>query len=97
MITPQEVKYIAGNNLWRPLRYKKKTKDLHILEFVKGTWKIIVDCEKLTAQTTLHHPRYGLTTLVRYNVDFNLLTHIFHYPRVHTDKGVYKRKLNTHK
>lgn len=96
MITPQEVRYIAGNNLWRSIgKNKKKDSKGKILEFVKGTWKIVVNCEKSTVETTMNHHRYGLTTLIRKDIDFSLLTHVFHNPRVHTDKGRYKRKLNT--
>lgn len=95
MIPPHEVKRIANNNGWRFVKGKKWGK-LHpgMLEFTKMTLRIVVDCKRETVETILKHPKYGWTSLVRYNIDANLLTHIFHNPRVHTDKGYHVKRLS---
>jgi hypothetical protein len=85
----KHVKWIANNNGWRVVAGKKSQK----IEFKRMAWTIIVNCTKNTATTILRHPRYGWTKLVRANVDEKLLTHIFHYPRVHTDKAVSIEKI----
>jgi hypothetical protein len=90
MIDPHEVKQIANNNQWR---FVKGNKPL-VLEFKRLAWRVIVDCERSRVDTILKHPRLGWTRLTRKNIDAKLLTHIFHYPRVHTENGVHIRKFN---
>lgn len=89
MIDPREVKRIANNNQWRVVKRNNPLR----LEFKKMAWRVIVDCQRLTVDTILRHPKYGWTKLTRTDVDTKLLTHIFHYPRVHTDHGVHIKKL----
>ena len=93
-MNPSVVKQIANNNQWR---FVRKQASADVLEFKKMAWQIIVDYKHSIVTTILRHPKDGWTKLVRRKVDENLLTHIFHYPRVHTDKGAYKKKLNTRK
>ena len=96
MLDRHEVKQIASNNQWRCVKGKKnKPTSPTMLEFTKVAMRIIVDLEMHTVETILNHPRYGWTCLMRGGVDYKLLTHIFHNPRVHTDRGLYiKRERN---
>jgi hypothetical protein len=83
------VKLIANNNRWQIVSGKHS----NVIEFKRMAWRIIVDCSRNRVMTILKHPKLGWSKLVRANVDEQLLTHIFHYPRVHTDNGVHLKKI----
>lgn len=86
---PKMIKQIANDNHWR---FVKENSQHPVMEFKNMDKRIIINTQTMTVRTILYHPRFkkfGATELVREKVTEELLRMIFHYPRIHTDKGYY--------
>lgn len=66
--------------------------NIGMLSYSDGSTRINIYLTRMTVATCLTHPTKGATQLFRKNVDYQMLTEIFEYPRKHTGKGYYKKK-----
>lgn len=90
-MTEGAVKKMANDNGWR---FVRKHYGGTVLEFKRMADRVMVNVGKRRVITIVYHPRFkarmsGPTELVREDVDEKLLSLIFNYPRIHTDKGKY--------
>jgi len=77
---------------WQCIDHQKK---IFMLSFMKEDSKVNVYYSRMTVATCITHPTKGRTQLFRKKVSMKQLERIFNNPRMHTDKGYYKkRKVN---
>jgi len=73
---------------WRQIDHQPKIK---MVSFKKGKARINVYYTTMTVGTCIDHPKKGKTQLFRRNVSMETLTKIFRNPRIHTQRGYYRR------
>lgn len=66
--------------------------NIQMISFIKDDCRINVYTSTMTVTTQLLHPKKGKTQLHRKGVNYQVLKEIFTNPRVHTNKGYYKKK-----
>lgn len=92
-----QIKQIAARNGSWKMVYRSGKKIVFRKRFAfgvntEGDIKITVYPRLMSVDTEMFHPKSGkYTCLERTNVDEKLLGLIFHWPRIHTDRGTYKK------
>jgi len=92
-MTTEQIKNMANNYGWtesesssQPYRPKEQS----LTFFRKENW-IFVNRNKKIVTTQIYHSKSGKTTMIDRPYTTELLEAVFHNPRVHTKKGIYKK------
>lgn len=83
-----KVDEVASKHGYTTIDYQE---NIGLVSYSKNGVRVNVYLTKMTVGTCLVHPKKGATQLFRRNVDMKTLCEIFENPRVHTDKGYYKK------
>jgi hypothetical protein len=89
-IPKEKIDEIAISNGYICIDYQE---NIGMASYSDGSTRINVYLTKMTIATCLNHPTKGPTQLFRKNVTLAMLNEIFEYPRKHTGKGYYKKKV----
>lgn len=84
----EKVDEVATKHGYASIDYQE---NIGLVSYSKDGVRVNVYLTKMTVGTCLVHPKKGATQLFRRNVDMKTLSEIFENPRVHTDKGYYKK------
>lgn len=76
------------NSGWNIVQWEDKTFKL-IIE--KNGCKMSIYLSTMTVQTAMNHPKKGQTQLTRKNVTATEFKKLLNDPRLHTNKGYYKK------
>jgi hypothetical protein len=88
LIPIDKIDSIATKNDFNRIDYQEK---IGLISYSDGDTRINIYLSKMTVSTCLNHPKKGKTQLFRKNVNINMLSEIFEYPRKHTGKGYYTK------
>jgi hypothetical protein len=89
----QAVMKIAFYYGWDYIDYQD---DIEMISYSREDCRMNIYLTTMTVATALNHPYKGKTQLFRKNVSLNLLEKLMMYPRLHTKKGYYTKKINNH-
>ena len=89
LIPIETIESIAVKNDFNRIDYQEK---IGLISYSDGDTRVNIYLSKMTVSTCLNHPKKGKTQLFRKNVNIQMLSEIFEYPRKHTGKGYYTKK-----
>jgi len=90
LIPIDQIEEIANKNDFNRIDYQE---NIGLISYSDGNTRINIYLSKMTVSTCLNHPKKGKTQLFRKNVTKQMLSEIFEYPRKHTGKGYYTKKI----
>jgi hypothetical protein len=88
LIPIDTIEEIAVKNEFNRIDFQE---NIGLISYSDGDTRINIYLSKMTVSTCLNHPKKGKTQLFRKNVNKQMLSEIFEYPRKHTGKGYYTK------
>lgn len=85
----ENIRFLAKIYGWQETKLDTKA---CILLIQKKRKKLQIAYTKMTVISILDHPKLGRTHLIRKEVSLDLFEKLLNNPRIHTDKGYYRRK-----
>ena len=88
----EQIKKLAEKHRWQLIDHQENIKMLSFYKLLGGSpARLNVYYSKMTVGTVINHPIKGKTQLFRKHVTMVELEKIFIHPRLHTQKGYYKK------